>query len=60
MYQFTQLSTSPEKAILLVVPEAPSTRRVRISQLFDYSGKYLCKIDSVNAWLVAGPLYLLP
>lgn len=54
-YQFTQLSPSPEKAILLGVPEARSTHTVRISQLFDYSGKSLWKIDSVNARLVAGP-----
>lgn len=30
------------KTALLVLPEAPSSHRVRISQLFDYCGKYLC------------------
>lgn len=49
MYQFTQVSTSSEKAIPLVVPEARSARRVRISRLFDYSEKHLCKINSVDA-----------
>lgn len=55
-YQFTQLAPRPEKAILLGVPEARSTHTVRISQLFDYSGKSLWKIDSVNARPVAGPV----
>ena len=55
-YQFTQLAPWPEKAILLGVPEARSTHTVRISQLFDYSGKSLWKIDSVNARPVAGPV----
>lgn len=43
------------KQSLSAVPEAPSSCRVRISRLFDYSGKYLSQINSVNAWLVTGP-----
>lgn len=51
VYKKTYQFTEPQKTILLVLPEAPTAQ---ISQLFDYSGKYLRTIDSVDAWLAAG------
>lgn len=47
-------STSPEKVILLALPEAPGARIVRISQPpLITRGKYLCQIDGANCWPVA-------
>ena len=57
-YQFTQLHQRKQSCWWSL--KLGGTRRVTISQLFDYSGKYLCQIDSVNGCLVAAPSYPLP